>query len=400
VRTERRLALRSVIWFLPAALLAGATTIASAHAADGQQLIYLASWPHQILIFDSVEEKLVDTIQLDSDVTQSLVLSPDKRRLYASTAKDNSIVTVDLATRKQMLKFSLDSGNRSTRFLGLAPNPSGKFLYSIATTVTKLADRYEIEAPKLVAIDIETQKITRAADFPKDESLAGAWRPQMKFSPDGKYLYIFLNGILVFDTDTLKLAKKIDLADPHVPGFANVVFNPVEEESAEDPNEEPGKLTNVFISADPYVHRAVFGIAKIDLGSLTFDFTPVAPATTLSMTPLLLTPDHQIGYTAVINGTPGNRRCEFWAFDMKTRKLINTKEFDGRNRFSFSLSADGTKVFIYGAGYEISVYDAKTFALRSTVTLPGDMTSNIVVMPLQAKSASPSSASTVSARVQ
>src|SRR6185295_1138895 len=379
--TERRLALRSVIWFLPAALLAGATTIASAHAAYGQQLIYLASWPHQILIFDSVEEKLVDTIQLDSDVTQSLVLSPDKRRLYASTAKDNSIVTVDLATRKQMLKFSLDSGNRSTRFLGLAPDPSGKFLYSIATTVTKLADRYEIEAPKLVAIDIETQKITRAADFPKDESLGGAWRPQMKFSPDGKYLYIFLNGILVFDTDTLKLAKKIDLADPHVPGFANVVFNPVEEESAEDPNEEPGKLTNVFISADPYVHRAAFGTRR-------------------SRTPLLLTPDHQSGYTAVINGTPGSRRCEFWAFDMKTRKLINTKEFDGRNRFSFSLSADGTKVFIYGAGYEISVYDAKTFALRSTVTLPGDMTSNIVVMPLQAKSASPSSASTVSARVQ
>jgi hypothetical protein len=85
---------------------------------------------------------------------------------------------------------------------------------------------------------------------------------------------------------------------------------------------------------------------------------------------------------------------------MKTRKLINTKEFDGRNRFSFSLSADGTKVFIYGAGYEISVYDAKTFALRSTVTLPGDMTSNIVVMPLQAKSASPSSASSISTQVQ
>jgi len=380
VRTERRLALRSVIWFLPAALLAGATTIASAHAADGQQLIYLASWPHQILIFDSVEEKLVDTIQLDSDVTQSLVLSPDKRRLYASTAKDNSIVTVDLATRKQMLKFSLDSGNRSTRFLGLAPDPSGKFLYSIATTVTKLADRYEIEAPKLVAIDIETQKITRAADFPKDESLAGAWRPQMKFSPDGKYLYIFLNGILVFDTDTLKLAKKIDLADPHVPGFANVVFNPVEEESAEDPNEEPGKLTNVFISADPYVHRAVFGIAKIDLGSLTFDFTPVAPATTLSMTPLLITPDHQIGYTAVINGTPGNRRCEFWAFDLPANRRTMTAEFPCRPRFSFGISSDGKHLYLYGAGFEIEVWNAATLTIESTIDLQNDVTMGGIVV--------------------
>ena len=74
---------------------------------------------------------------------------------------------------------------------------------------------------------------------------------------------------------------------------------------------------------------------------------------------------------------------------MKTRKLIRTQEFDGRNRFSFSLSADGTKIFIYGAGYEISVYDAKSFALRNTVTLPGDITSNIIVMPLGAKSAGP-----------
>jgi WD40 repeat protein len=391
--------LRSLIWILLAVSLAAAT-VTPTRAADGQQLIYLATWPHQILIFDTVQEKIIDSIALDTDVSQSLVLSPDKQKLYAATVNDNSIVTIDLTTRKQLSKFPLDSGNHNTRLLGLAPDPSGKFLYSIATTVNKLADHYEIEPPKIVAIDLAAQKITRAADFPKEESLAGAWRPQMKFSPDGKYFYLFLNGILVFNTDTLKLAKKIDLADPHVPGFANVVFNPVEEESAEDPNEEPGKLTDVFISADPYVHRAVFGIAKIDLANLTFDFTPVAPATTLSMTPLLLTPDHQTGYTTVISGTPGNRRCEFWAFDMKTRKLINTKEFDGRNRFSFSLSADGTKVLIYGAGYEISVYDAKTFALRSNVTLPGDMTSNIVVMPLQSKSASASSPSTISAQVQ
>lgn len=392
-------------FFSIAALLAILFFAAPAQAADDAQLIYLASWPHQILVFDSVQEKIIDTISLDTDVAQGLILSPDRKKLYATTVRDNSIVTVDLATRKVLGKFTLDSGNKSVRMIGLAPDPSGKFLYSIATTVTKAVDQYDIEPTKLVAIDLDTHQIVRSVDFPKEESLVGVWRPQMKFSPDGKYFYLFLNNILVFDTQTLKLAKKIDLADPSVPGFSNVMFNPVEEEAAEDPNEEPGKLTNVFISSDPYVHRAVFGIAKIDLANLTFDFTPVAPATTLSMTPLLLTPDHQIGYTAAINGNPGNRRCEFWAFDMKTRKLINTKEFDGRNRFSFSLSADGKKIFIYGAGYEISVYDAKTFTLRSTVTLPGDMTSNFVVMPLSPRSAGSSSpiapaTPTVSAQVQ
>jgi WD40 repeat protein len=376
--------LRLAFLSLALALLGGLATPAESGQA-GQQLVYLASWPHQILIFDAAQEKIVDHIDLNTDVAQLLVLSPDKKKLYASTVKDNSIVTIDLETRKVLSSFRLDTKDRIVRPLGLAADPFGRYLYSLGPAVIKHIDRYEVEPVKLFLIDLESQKITRSADFPKDESLAGFFRIQMKFSPDRKYFYLFLGNILVFDSNTLQLVKKIDLADPHVPGISNVIFNPVEEEPAEDPNEEPGKLTNVFLSSDPYVHRGVFGIARIDLATLAFDFAPVAPATTLSMTPLLLTPDHQVGYTVAINGAPGNRRCEFWAFDMKTRKLVNKKEFQGRNRFSFGLTADGTKILIYGAGYEIDVYDAKTFEFRNNVVLPGDMTSNIIVMPLHAR---------------
>jgi hypothetical protein len=118
------------------------------------------------------------------------------------------------------------------------------------------------------------------------------------------------------------------------------------------------------------------------------------------MAPLLLTRDHRVGYTIAIDGAPGNRRCEFWAFDMKTRRIINKKEFQGRNRFSFGLSADGTKILIYGAGYEIDVYDAKTFEFRSNVALPGDMTSNIIVMPMSGASAAAASPSAVPSSAQ
>jgi hypothetical protein len=167
----------------------------------------------------------------------------------------------------------------------------------------------------------------------------------------------------------------------------------VDEEPAEDPNAPPGKMISLFNSSDPYVHRQVFGIAEIDLANLTFNFTPVAPVTTSAMQPLLLTPDRKTGYTATIDGgQQGNRRCEFWAFDMQTRKVINKKEFEGRNRFSFGMSADGKKLFIYGAGYQIEVYDAKTFELRNAVDLPGDLSTNLVVMPLGLAAASPSTA--------
>jgi DNA-binding beta-propeller fold protein YncE len=392
--------LRFVLGFLAAVLLVGSFSPANAGDA-GQQLLYLATWPHQVVVFDAAQEKIVDRINLDSDIAQLLVLSPDKKKLYASTVNDNSIVTIDLVTRKVTSSFSLNTGVRKVRTLGLAVDPTGKYLYSVASAVIKQIDHYDVEPTKLVVIDLENHKISRSVEFPKDESLVGFWRIQMKFSPDGKYFYMFLGNILVFDSDKLQLVKKIDLADPHVPGINNVIFNPVEEEAAEDPNEEPGKLTNVFLSSDPYVHRAVFGIAKIDLATLSFDFAPVAPATTLSMTPLLLTPDRKFGYTVAINGSPGNRHCEFWAFDMKTRKIVNKKEFEGRNRFSAGLSADGTKIFIYGAGFEVDVYDAKTFALRNNIPLPGDMTSNIIVMPLSpAASAAGPHAAAISASVQ
>ncbi len=392
--------MRFILCLLALFFLAGSPAPASA-GDGGQQLLYLATWPHQIVVFDAAQEKIIDHINLDTDIAGQLVLSADKTKLYASTINDNAIVTVDLASRKVVSSFSLNSGSRNVRLLGLAADPTGKYLYSVASTVVKQIDHYDVEASKLVVIDIGNHKISRSMEFPKDESLVGFWRIQMKFSPDAKYFYMFLGNVLVFDTGSLQLVKKIDLADPHVPGVSNVIFNPVEEEAAEDPNEEPGKLTDVFISSDPYVHRAVFGIAKIDLATLSFDFTPVAPATTLSMTPLLLTPDRKFGYTIAINGTPGNRRCEFWAFDMKTRKIINKKDFEGRNRFSAGLSADGTKILIYGAGYEVDVYDAKTFTLRNNVVLPGDTTSNIIVMPLsKAASAAVPNAPAISATVQ
>jgi hypothetical protein len=385
--------MRSILLFVLLALFA----LSASAVPEDAGLIYLATWPHQILVFDTSQEKIIDHIDLTTDIAQQIVLSADKKKLYGYTVKDNSIVTVDLASRKQVGVFPLNEPNHNVRLLGLAPDPSGKFLYSVGPTVIKQHDHYDIEPTKLMVIDLENHKIIRSVDFPKQESLNGFFRLQMKFSPDAKYLYMFLGSVLVFDSQTLQLVKKIDLADPHVPGIGNVIFNPVEEEPAEDPNEEPGKLTNVFISTDPYVHRAVFGIAKIDLATLSFDFTPVAPATTLSMTPLLYTPDHSTGYTIAINGTPGNRRCEFWSFDMKTRKLINKKEFEGRNRFSFGLSADGSKILIYGAGYEIDVYDAKTFEFRRNIPLPGDMTSNIIVMPGAAAMARFASSSTTAA---
>jgi hypothetical protein len=361
--------------------LAAANPVQAAGATE--QLAYFGMWPHHVGVFDAVQEKIVATIDVKTDVPRGLLLSPDKKTLYISTMKDNSIVTIDLATRSVTSSFNLNSANQSVRLMGLTPDPAGKFLYGLATAISKQIDHYNIGAPEFIVIDLAARKITRRAPCPKDEEPLG-FRNAMRISPDGKLLYLFRENISVFETSSFHLVKKVELAKPQAPGIENVSFGLLD-----DPNALPGKVTSVFSSSDPYVHRPVFGIGIIDLSNLSFDFSPVAPqAAAQDILPLFLSPDRKVGYTVAIEGDPGNRHSEFWAFDMQSRRLIRKREFDGRTRFYFGVSADGAKLFIYGAGYQVEVYDAQTFELRSNVEVPGDITTNMVILPAASAAAS------------
>jgi hypothetical protein len=58
-------------------------------------------------------------------------------------------------------------------------------------------------------------------------------------------------------------------------------------------------------------------------------------------------------------------------------------EFFGRtrNRFTLGISSDGKKLYIYGAGFQIEVYDAATFRYEKTWDLNNDVAGGIVVLP-------------------
>ena len=61
--------------------------------------------------------------------------------------------------------------------------------------------------------------------------------------------------------------------------------------------------------------------------------------------------------------------------------MVRTSEVPCRTRFSFGISANGKKLYMYGAGYEIDVYDAVTFQHEATWNLENDMTGAMVVLP-------------------
>lgn len=339
-------------------------------------MLYIGAWPRQVLVIDEAAGKVVDQIQLNTGTPQSLTLSYDKRKIYATTW-NNGVEVIDLATRKVINYFTLSEGERIIRMRGFAPDPTDRLLYGTINTAIKKIDRFEIEKPKFAVIDLAQRKITKTFDFPKEHDTPFGFMAGYRVSPDGKLLYVFKEDVLIFDLADFKQVDKIELSKPQHPGSFPIRMGP-----GDDPNEEPGVVTSVFNTTDPVVRRRIFGIARLDLTSRDLDFTPVGPAVT-GMTGLRLTPDRKTGYTvAYLGGAPNEptRRTEFWVFDIPSRKLVRKHEFESRSRFNFAVSSDGKQLYIYGAGPTIEVYDAETFKLQRVMTFEGDVTTGMLVL--------------------
>ncbi len=352
---------------------------AVATIAAAQGTLYIGTWPHTIQVIDEAKQAVVDKIELTTGVPGGIQLSEDRKTLYVNTIEKNGMEVIDVATRKVTNAFTLNESNKQYRIRGGAVDPQGKFFYFLFRTIEKRQDRFDVaKETKFGVVDLAQRKIVRTGDVPKDEDQPGfGFGGQMRFSPDGKYLYVFRNNVFIFDTADFKVVDKIELAKPQsdMPGMQNVGIG-----GSLDSIQQPGMLISLFNSQDPVVHRTIFGIARFDLTKRTFDFTPVGPSAT-GMTGLHVTPDRKKGYTVAFNGQGGNRRSEFWEFDLTTNQLVRKQEFESRPRFSFGISSTGKELYIFGAGYDIEIYDAATLKLKNRIDLNADTTAGMVVLP-------------------
>ena len=85
----------------------------------------------------------------------------------------------------------------------------------------------------------------------------------------------------------------------------------------------------------------------------------------------------------VINQTTPTQACrKLTAFDITANRRTMTSEFPCRPRFSFGISSDGKQLYVYGAGFEIEVWDAATLTLEHVMNLQNDVTiGGIITVP-------------------
>lgn len=348
--------------------IAGAQNQASdTKLTAGTGTLYLGVFPNKILIIDEATEKVTGEIPVKVGIPRRMALSQDRKRFYMLDSLMEQVEIIDIASRKTIDTFTLSKPPEKVRIRGFEADPLHRFMILVTRTATKKIDRFEIGPSVLQQYDLKEHKVVRTIPWPKGEEREGA---QVVFSPDGKYLYFFSEAdVLVYDTTDFKQVDKWELSRPIEAGLGRFEFG-----STDWVNEEPGYFTGIFNVQDPVQNRRQMGIARVNLGQKSVEFYTLGPSTGMSFT---LAPGRKRAYG--LSGQIG--RYEFWSFDLENRRLHSRVEFPGRPRMGIRTSSNGRILYIYVAGNTIDLYDAATYKHLRTITLDGDMTTEMYVMP-------------------
>src|SRR6202140_4147614 len=351
-------------------------------------LMYIGTLDKKLLVIDEDKEEIVDQMPLEG-IPRTTALSADRKTLYIFTTQ-MLVETVDLGARKVLSTFSIADPNThlrlqgsapdrinvgsNSRFAGLAVDPNGRYIYTTMRVVVKDIDQYRIEPPQFVAIDLQDKKVAKAWPFPKDMDQGFGFNATYKVSPDGKLLYVFQDDIVVFDLATFKQEDRISLPKPENPGAT-----PYRLSANEDSFDAPDTVTSVFTSVDEVVHKGTLGLAKINLLTRKVDYFPIGP--TLPMMGFQVSPDRKRGYSVMPKiGTGANRLTEWWVWDLQKHDVIKKKEFESRPTFRFAVGGSGKKLYMYGAGSTLEIFDADTLDSHKVIYLNKDTTTNLITL--------------------
>lgn len=341
----------------------------------GNGTLIIGSYPKQFWIIDEATEKIVGTIPFESGIPRRTTMSRDHKRFYSIEAGMEKVEIVDIAARKTIDRFTLSEGNKKIRIRSIEPDPLHRFVVMVTAASTKLVDRFEIGAPTLVQYDLKEHKIVRTIPWPNDEERQNA---NILFAPDGKLMYLFTEqDVLIYETNTFTQVDKWELSRPIEEGFGRLEFGP-----RDVMNDEPGFYTALFNVSDPVQHRRIMGVGRVNLAAKSVDFYTLGPSTPISFA---LAPGRKTAYGLFED----IGRFEFWKFDLEKRKLANRVEFQGRPRMGLKVSTNGKVLYIYVAGNTIDLYDAATYQYLRTITMDGDQTTDLFVLPDPPSAVSP-----------
>jgi hypothetical protein len=345
---------------------------ATIDAADPSKLtagtgtIYLASYAKRLVVIDEATEKVSAEVPLRTGLAWTMRLSHDATRFYVQSADQEHFEVIDIATRQTVDTFTLGSAGVHVRVLAFDVDPQNRFMVVVARTARKRVDRFEIDDPMFIQYDLKAHRIARSVPWTTD-SEPRYYFLNLRFSPDGRALYVFADKVHIYDASSLERVDSWDLSLPTESGLGGLDFG-----SMDETNDEPGFFTALFTTSDPIQHRRQLVVGRVDLNQKRVDSFSVGPAPDYPEVSFALGADRKFGYVLL----QGVRRYEFWTLDLAGKRLQSRVNFDSRPRMALRSSSNGKIIYIFEAGNTIDLYEAAGFKHLRTITLNGDMMYN------------------------
>ena len=352
---------------LASSVVAQAAGQSADEVSAGAGTLYLGAYPSRIFVIDEATTSVVEEIEVPHGAPRAMVVSEDRERFYLLDPTMEHLTTVDVASRAVTDSFTLSESNRSVRIRSFRVASDGRTAVLNLDTAVKLLDRFRIEPYRLVRVDMETHEIIEELPWPTGEPSP---RSRMLFSPDGEYLYYFDRDVLILETEQFTEVDRWSFREPLEPGLGRIDFG----FSTDLVYEEPGFFTSLFTLHDEVQDRELMGIARIDLPNREIDFHTLGPAVGIQFA---LAPGRRKAYGLASR----IEEYEFWTFDLAQRRVGFRRRFAGRPRMALDVSTNGQVLYISSAGNTIDLYSAESFDYLRTLTLDGDMTSGLIVMP-------------------
>ena len=344
----------------------------AAGLTGGTGTIYLGSYAKRIVVIDEATERVTSQIPLATGIPWNVHRSQDATRFYIENADQEHLEVVDIASRKSIDSFTLSEGNKKVRVLDFEADPQHRVMTLVTRTTTKLVDRFEIGAPTLVQYDLRDHKVIRALPWATDPE-PGYFSLVLRYSPDGKLLYVFSDKVLILDATSLQQVATWDLSLPNEPALGR--FDPG---SLDDTNDDPNWFSALFTMNDPVQHRPLLVVGRVNLDQRQLDFFPLGPAAQQGQLSFVLGGDRRHAYALL----QSIGHAEVWTIDLAGKRRQSRVEFNGRPRMAIRSSSNGKIIYLHQAGNTIDLYDADGFKYLRTITLDGDMPySTFYVLP-------------------
>jgi len=290
-----------------------AATVANGAGAPvaGTGTIVLGSYSKHFTMIDEATEKIVAQIPFKNGLPWSARPSADRSHFYVLSANLERFEVIDLRSRQSVDSFTLSDANRHVRVLTYEADPQERFLTVVARTATKQIDRFEIGTPEFIRYDLKEHKVVLTKPWSADLE-PRFYGLNLRFSPDGKFLYVFAHEILVLDAATLQQVDTWNLSLANESGL-----NRFDQGSFDESADASGFFTGLFTMRDPVANRELLMIGRVNLGAKSIDFFPLGPAPETGGLDFALAPDRKHAY--ILREEIG--QAELWTVNVRGKRL-------------------------------------------------------------------------------